>query len=928
MLRKWFEVLLSPPMMGDDKNASAAFLLNAITLWGIPILLLFVSVRVLSGEDLIDTTNVFIGTVILAFVASRFVLQFGYVRVISGVLILFAWLGATYLAWEGDGLQDVTLTAYVTLILISGLLLGEFETLILFLISIAAIWGFAYLDAHGMHPTGTSKNVYVLARDMTLNYFLSTIVVYYMIRVLRRSFDRGQIEIREQKINTNLLRQQATYLSALHETTLGIINRLELRPLLETILAHACELVDVHNGLIELVTPDGSALQLELAIGIPTPYIGHLTYKNEGLTGRVWASKKTQIVNDYSTWEHRDRDVSSDLKGIIGLPLMSGDDVIGILALICVRDERKFVSDQVSLLERFATLASLAIQNAHLYEDVQVELRERRLIQTALLESEEKFRKVFHSSPIAICITTLKEGRLLEANYAYWDLMGLNEDALGKTSDELKLWPTPEEREEFINALLDRGSYYNPDDSFKDEGGNLKRVISFYEIIHIGSEKRILSMFYDMSLLRQTTDALKDSEARMRALLETIPDMILEIAQDGLITNMIPPKGMKESMSAEQVIGRQIREVFPENVTMQTLSAIKDAIASDQTNIFEFVDDRYGEIRTMEARVIASASDTAMMIVRDVTQRKWVEMEREQFITELEAKNREAETLRESTAIIASSLESTEIVQRILEQIQRVVQYDSASVWLYQDDKAFMVGSNGLPPGAELPGQYVINDGEPDYAFWKDNVPYILLDDIQEQYSDFRKPPKNYIRGWLTIPMRVREKLIGFISLDSRVRGKFTRHDAELALTFADQVSIALENARLFSDLQAELTIRKDLISELESKNAELERFTYTVSHDLKSPLFTIRGFLGYLEEDAFAGNHGRLKSDIQRITDATDKMQQLLNELLELSRIGRLKNESEAISFEELARDAVELVQGRIMERGISVHIDADMPV
>src|ERR1043165_1755546 len=159
----------------------------------------------------------------------------------------------------------------------------------------------------------------------------------------------------------------------------------------------------------------------------------------------------------------------------------------------------------------------------------------------------------------------------------------------------------------------------------------------------------------------------------------------------------------------------------------------------------------------------------------------------------------------------------------------------------------------------------------------------------------------------MAVPLKVKGQMIGTIALDGYRVGQFSERHAQLAVSYANQVAIALENARLFSDLQIELALRKKLIFELESKNAELERFTYTVSHDLKSPLFTIRGFLGYLEEDALSGNYERLRADMQRITDATNKMQRLLSELLELSRVGRLKNESTSLPFEELAREALE---------------------
>ena len=120
---------------------------------------------------------------------------------------------------------------------------------------------------------------------------------------------------------------------------------------------------------------------------------------------------------------------------------------------------------------------------------------------------------------------------------------------------------------------------------------------------------------------------------------------------------------------------------------------------------------------------------------------------------------------------------------------------------------------------------------------------------------------------------------------------------------------------------------REKLIDELKEKNAELESFTYTVSHDLKSPLVTINGFLGYLEQDAAAGNMERLKKDTQRIYDAVKKMQSLLNELLELSRIGRMVNISETMSFDELVKDTLGIVQGRIEEKNIQVQVQSNLP-
>ncbi len=121
---------------------------------------------------------------------------------------------------------------------------------------------------------------------------------------------------------------------------------------------------------------------------------------------------------------------------------------------------------------------------------------------------------------------------------------------------------------------------------------------------------------------------------------------------------------------------------------------------------------------------------------------------------------------------------------------------------------------------------------------------------------------------------------------------------------------------------------REALVANLEAKNAELERFTYTVSHDLKAPLITIRGFLGYLEQDIRSGDMPRLKQDMQRIIAATDKLQRLLRELLELSRIGRLMNPPENVPLGDLVQEAIKLMEGRLRERQVEIRIQEDLPI
>ncbi len=165
--------------------------------------------------------------------------------------------------------------------------------------------------------------------------------------------------------------------------------------------------------------------------------------------------------------------------------------------------------------------------------------------------------------------------------------------------------------------------------------------------------------------------------------------------------------------------------------------------------------------------------------------------------------------------------------------------------------------------------------------------------------------------------------------LSSRAAAPAEGEIGDLARTFnrmVEQLAAEAEGRRLAGEQ------REALIAELEAKNDELQRFTYTVSHDLKAPLVTIRGFLGFLKKDAAAvasdpGAAGRVDRDVLRIDAAAEKMAALLEDLLALSRVGRQSGKLREVALGDVVREAQELVTGAIAERGVKVEIASELP-
>jgi signal transduction histidine kinase len=316
-------------------------------------------------------------------------------------------------------------------------------------------------------------------------------------------------------------------------------------------------------------------------------------------------------------------------------------------------------------------------------------------------------------------------------------------------------------------------------------------------------------------------------------------------------------------------------------------------------------------------------------LARDITERKQTEQKIQQRLNELAMVNAVSQ-------VATSRLELNSMIELTGERLRQIPNVECLFIALL-DSKSQMISfpyyrfyqdiipTSPIPLGQGLTSR-VIENRKP-----------LVINQNTDQESEklgivrHHAPGKKHqpAKSWMGIPMQVGDQVIGVIGVQNFERmNAYTDNDVRLWETIAANVAVAIQNAQLYTTAQQELIERKKLIDELEARNAELTQFTYTVSHELKSPIVTMQGFVGSIRHDLQNQKYERAEKDLLRVSTAVDKMNDTVSDLLELSRIGRMMNEPVDIPFADIVQDALQLVYGRLESCNITVHSQPNLPI
>ncbi|MBC8158642.1 MAG: PAS domain S-box protein, partial [Alphaproteobacteria bacterium] len=258
------------------------------------------------------------------------------------------------------------------------------------------------------------------------------------------------------------------------------------------------------------------------------------------------------------------------------------------------------------------------------------DITDRRNAEDILAKSEEHFSKAFQGSPVAMSITAIEDGTLLDVNQAWLSMIGCSRaDVIGKTIAETGIWPDADNRSMLVERLKREGAIRDFDTSFVRPDGKSRSAILSVDIIEISGEQQLLSTSFDVTERKQAEEILR----KQVLVWEQMSEGVVVLDNQSRIIDWNPAAEKMFGYSKAEVLGKRSSIIHREAVPGQTAARVAEGIRRDRIWSGEIdIVRKDGSFGVTEVSVAALHDENGVHIGRvsvnrDITERKQAEAE-------------------------------------------------------------------------------------------------------------------------------------------------------------------------------------------------------------------------------------------------------------------------------------------------------------
>ena len=650
------------------------------------------------------------------------------------------------------------------------------------------------------------------------------------------------------------------------------------------------------------------------------------------------------------------RDTNAEAKSSYATTIQLGEEEWATLRLVDNQSERSFSTDEQLLIRQVTDQLSLALENARLFQETQRRAQELEIVnkvvsaasgsldlQSTLQSVADNLVSLLDAQNVGIALINDEKTHLVLAAEAFSTLeistgIGLLIPIEGNLSTEEVLRTR--------KPLFIRDVDNNPllVDSVREalQQRNTKNLL----ILPLNSEQEVIGTigvaFFDANrviaqdelriletIVAQIAAAVQknrlftqveQSETNFRALFSAMEDVVLVINREGRYMQIAPTNPSLLVRTPSDMLGRTFHELLPIDIADSFLSKVQEALVSDTKVQFEYELAISGQLFWFLATLTKLDENSVFWVARDITERKKSE-------EAIQRRNQYLAVSAEIGKLVTSILDLSTIFARTVNLITDRFNVYHAAIFIVEETGFNAVLKEGTgEAGAEMKQMehsLQLND-KSIVGSVASTGQLVVANNVLENPLYMAHPLLAETRSELAIPLKIGTRVIGVIDMQSRELNSFNEDEVSVLQTLADQVAVAIDNARSFE-------LSQQAVMEMREADRLKSQFLANMSHELRTPLNSIIGFSRVILKGIDGPVTELMQQDLTAIYNSGQHLLGLINDILDSAKIeaGKMELAFDEVNIQDLTHSVLSTMSGLIKDKPIEMRqfIEQDTP-